>query len=320
MQTCYTATKLDYPGRPAVVESCAVEFHSERKSQNVTASDDQQCGSGTGLPCSMLYHIGVTGQAAVRHFANVRYVCVAGTDKRAWLIAEAIAARVGGGQVVEEIGRDRFVCLKVGSVICASHGMGAPSIAICLNELIHALQMSGNVLCPVFFRIGTTGGVGIKPGLVVTSTEALNEDLEPFYETHHVGKRHKYPTWMDQDIIRELMQEYPNQIVAGKTLTTLDFFENQGRVDGAFCSFQEADQQDFFARLIDRGVRNIEMEVVPFSAIVHRAGLRAVACCTVIVNRLEGEHISMAVQPNLAVAIVADFIANKLKALEMDLC
>ena len=45
---------------------------------------------------------------------------------------------------------------------------------------------------------------------------------------------------------------------------------------------------------------------------VHRAGLRAVACCVVLVNRLEDEHPKELVNANRSIAVVADYIAGQL--------
>lgn len=60
------------------------------------------------------------------------------------------------------------------------HGMGMPSISILLHELIKLMYHAG-VQDPIFFRLGTCGGLGLEPGTVVVSTEALNGLLEPVH-------------------------------------------------------------------------------------------------------------------------------------------
>ena len=59
--------------------------------------------------------------------------------------------------------------------------MGIPSIGILLHEVIK-LMYHAKVKDPIFFRIGTCGGVGIEGGTVVISEEAVDEMLNPYYE------------------------------------------------------------------------------------------------------------------------------------------
>jgi len=51
-------------------------------------------------------------------------------------------------------------------------------------------------------------------------------------------------------------------------------YEGQGRLDGAFCDYTEADKMSFLQAAYDRGVRNIEMESVCFAAFCRRANVR----------------------------------------------
>lgn len=59
--------------------------------------------------------------------------------------------------------------------------MGVPSVSILLHEIIK-LMYHAKVKDPIFFRIGTCGGIGVEPGSVVISEEAVDELLKPFYE------------------------------------------------------------------------------------------------------------------------------------------
>lgn len=71
---------------------------------------------------------------------------------------------------------ERFEIYKVGPVLCASHGMGMPSLSILLHEITKLLKYAGatNVL---YMRIGTSGGVGLEGGTVVVSTESVTSDV-----------------------------------------------------------------------------------------------------------------------------------------------
>ncbi len=69
---------------------------------------------------------------------------------------------------------------KVGPVLSVSHGMGVPSLSILLHEMIKLLSHAG-AKDPVFFRIGTSGGVGLEGGTVVVSQAAADGML---HEVH----------------------------------------------------------------------------------------------------------------------------------------
>lgn len=59
--------------------------------------------------------------------------------------------------------------------------MGIPSIGILLHEIIK-LMYHAKCKDPVFFRIGTCGGIGIEGGQVVISEEAVDGALNNYLE------------------------------------------------------------------------------------------------------------------------------------------
>lgn len=59
--------------------------------------------------------------------------------------------------------------------------MGIPSVSILLHEVIK-LMYHARVSDPIFFRIGTCGGIGIDGGSVIITEEALNADLKSYQE------------------------------------------------------------------------------------------------------------------------------------------
>ena len=61
------------------------------------------------------------------------------------------------------------------------HGMGIPSLAICFHEIFKLLY---HAQCEdvTFFRIGTSGGLGIPPGSVVITEEAVDGLFRPYME------------------------------------------------------------------------------------------------------------------------------------------
>lgn len=70
---------------------------------------------------------------------------------------------------------------KVGPVLSVSHGMGVPSLSILLHELIK-LMWHAKVQDPIFFRIGTCGGIGLEPGTVVVTDKAVDGRCLPVHE------------------------------------------------------------------------------------------------------------------------------------------
>ena len=70
-----------------------------------------------------------------------------------------------------------------------------------------------------------------------------------------------------------------------------DFYEGQGRQDGAFCCFTEAERMEYLTRLQKHGVLNIEMECVCFGALTHFASIKSAIVCVTLVNRLKGDQV-----------------------------
>ena len=219
------------------------------------------------------HHIGISFSQARKEFANVRFVIVCGTNERAYEIANSF-----GPEHVSELANSRFVLYKVLNIIVCSHGMGGPSLSICVNELVQALKLSNNMNNVTFIRVGTSGGIGIPPGTVICTTEALDENLEPTFKTNILG------TWVTFGAQIHYVENLKN-VLYGKTMSANCFYENRGRTDGAFCMFTDEQKQIYLEKLIKLGVLNIEMEILPFAAIVHRAGYRAMACCITLVDR-----------------------------------
>nr|CAD7574893.1 unnamed protein product [Timema californicum] len=176
----------------------------------------------------------------------------------------------------------------------APHGMGMSSIGILLHEVIK-LMYHARVKEPVFFRIGTSGGVGLEGGTVVISEEAVDGMLQPFMEIPVLGKIMQRPSKLDKRLVRDLKSladpNDPYDIVTGKTMCAIDFYEGQGRIDGAFCEFSESDKMEYLQNICAHGVKNIEMESLAFAALTHHAGIKAAVVCVTIVNRLLGDQI-----------------------------
>ncbi len=274
-----------------------------------------------------LYHIGL-GTAThnlPEMFGDVKFVCMGGTPNRMEFFANFIMKEIGyklpPGASLQDISRHshRYAMFKVGPVLSISHGMGVPSLSILMHEVIKLLAHAG-ATDPVFFRIGTSGGIGLEGGTVVVSRETIDGRMRPVHETVVLGEQVLRPCVLDEGVTSELVElsESMNfHAVAGKTVCTHDFYEGQGRLDGAFCDYSEADKLDYLRRLNEAGVKNIEMESTAFAALTHAAGVKAAIVCVVLLNRLKGDQIStskevMAEWQNRPQKVVAAYIKKHL--------
>ncbi|KAG7274453.1 hypothetical protein CRUP_001418 [Coryphaenoides rupestris] len=75
-------------------------------------------------------------------------------------------------------------------------------------------------------------------------------------------------------------------------MCTMDFYEGQARLDGAFCSYTEKDKQDYLAKAYASGVRNIEMESSVFAAMCKLSGLKAAVVCVTLLDRQQGDQLN----------------------------
>ncbi|XP_077295403.1 uridine phosphorylase 1 isoform X2 [Arctopsyche grandis] len=250
----------------------------------------------------ILYHLalGSGSHDLVEMFGDVKFVCMGGTPKRmkefAYHIMEEIGHKLPCGTTLLDISQYsyRYSMYKVGPVLCVSHGMGIPSVGILLHEVIK-LMYHARAKDPIFFRIGTCGGIGLEGGQVVISEEAVDGALNGYLDLLVLGKSVKRPSKLDRRLVKELKalsdSDDPYDTVSGKTMCTYDFYEGQGRIDGAFCDFSETDKLEYLERIHKAGVINIEMESLSFAALTHHAGIKAAIVCVTLLDRLKGDQV-----------------------------
>ncbi|KAH8036860.1 hypothetical protein HPB51_006129 [Rhipicephalus microplus] len=174
------------------------------------------------------------------------------------------------------------------------HGMGAPSMSILLHEVFKLLHYA-RCRDVLMFRIGTSGGVGVPPGSVVVSTGVVNGLLREEVDMHVLGKLVSRPTKLDVKLAEEIAAEARRSlsginVVLGKTMSTDDFYESQGRMNGAFCDYTDQEELQFLEKLRSVGVVNIEMEAALFAAFCHRAGIKGAVVCGIFQDRLKTER------------------------------
>ncbi|KAK9878818.1 hypothetical protein WA026_003654 [Henosepilachna vigintioctopunctata] len=251
----------------------------------------------------VLYHLGLntTSHNFVEMFGDVKFVCMGGTANRmetfAYYLLDVLGLKLPTGTTLIDISRNshRYSMYKVGPVLSISHGMGVPSIGILLHEIMKLLKYA-KVKDPVLFRIGTCGGIGVEGGTIVISEDAVDGLGSSYFQVPVLGKIVRRPAVFDKELIEELKDcvdpKDSYKTVTGITLCADDFYEGQGRLDGAFCDYTEAEKMEYLHKLKDQGVVNFEMEALVFAALTHHAGIRAADVCVACLDRLKGDQVN----------------------------
>ncbi|XP_077432437.1 uridine phosphorylase 1 isoform X2 [Vanacampus margaritifer] len=284
-----------------------------------------------GLKDDILYHfsLGTGTHNLPALFGDVRFVCVGGSAWRMKEFIEYIAAELGMQDPKSDYpnicaGTDRYAMYKVGPVLSVSHGIGIPSISIMLHELIKLLHHARCTNVTII-RIGTSGGIGLEPGTVVITKQSVDATFVPKFEQLILGELVVRDTDLDCSLAQELLQCSKElgqfNTVMGNTMCTLDFYEGQGRLDGAFCLYTEKDRHKYLTKAKEAGVCNIEMESTVFAAMCKLSGLRAAVVCTTLLDRLKGDQLSSShdvlhsyqQRPQI---LVGHYIKKQLKALQ----
>lgn len=192
-------------------------------------------------------------------------------------------------------GGGRFVLYCVDHILLFNHGMGSGSCSIAFHEIFKLLHYSkvdrDNIR---FIRIGTCGGVGVEPGTICFTRNAMTETLDTMFPFVECGQIYRVPMILSKpltDAIIDVAKEKGIPYEVGNTLGTNDFYLGQGRLDGAFCNYNENDKRNFLVKLSENGVKNIEMESHTFSAFCTRAKVQGAVMCVALVNRMIDDQI-----------------------------
>ncbi|NXH41134.1 UPP2 phosphorylase, partial [Dicaeum eximium] len=236
----------------------------------------------------ILYHLdlGTKTHNLPAMFGDIKFVCVGGSPNRMRAFAQLMRRELGlagPGQDAADTcgGSDRYAMYRAGPVLAISHGMGIPSISIMLHELIKLLH---HAKCRdvTIIRMGTSGGLGIEAGSVVITDTAMDSSFQPRFEQVVLGDVVVRSTELDKGLAEELLacsRDVPGfPTLMGHTMCTYDFYEGQGRLDGALCSFSSEKKLEYLRRAYEAGVRNIEMESTAFAALCGLCGLKGESC------------------------------------------
>ncbi|KAI9998579.1 hypothetical protein PInf_003128 [Phytophthora infestans] len=251
----------------------------------------------------VLFHIGLTcsqeeRQQVINTFGDVKVL-------HYWWQRRAYdALRALGGQGTRHFhtlrlptgpigSTSRYTLYKVGPVLVANHGIGMPSISILLHEVTKLLEYAG-AHGATYIRMGTSGGIGVEPGTVVITSEGVNNKLESVDEVAVLGNTVLRPSICSPEVREEIIaaaKEVGLPYAVGKTLSCNDFYEGQGRLDGAICEYTLEDKMAFLQKLADAGVRNIEMEARLIASFCHKLNIPVAVVCVTLLNRLNGDQV-----------------------------
>jgi len=251
------------------------------------------------LEVDVFYHLGLASSMNLKAmFGDVKYVCMGGSVERAKMFAlkcvKELNIPIPVGCEITPIGKtERYTLYKIGNIISVNHGMGAPSLSILLHELAKLLHYA-EATDVTFMRMGTCGGLGLEPGTVVITEEVLTPSFDNFHRVFVLGVEEKRPTLMDKELAHTIYNLKGNlNVVIGKTMSCDDFYEGQGRLDGALCNFNENQKLEYLHSAFAKGIVNIEMEGLQFSSFCVKLEIRAVMMCSVLVNRLNGDQVTV---------------------------
>ncbi|XP_062980369.1 uridine phosphorylase 1-like [Elgaria multicarinata webbii] len=233
-------------------------------------------------------------------FGDVKFVCTGGSPSRMKAFISYMTMKLAISSLGCELpnicaATDRYAMYKAGPVLAVSHGIGMSSIAIMLHDVIKLLYHSKctNV---ILIRMGTSGGIGLEPGTVVVTRQAVNASFKPELKQIVLGKPVIRKTDLDEKTAAELMEcgkeLHQFNTVLGNTMCTLDFYEGQARLDGAICSYTEEDKMNYLKAANEAGVKNMEMESAIVAAMCNLSGIRGAVVCVTLLNRLHEDQIT----------------------------
>lgn len=167
------------------------------------------------------------------------------------------------------------------SITATSTGMGCPSTAIAVEELIRVGVTS-------FIRVGSSAGLqsGIKPGdLLVSEGTLRNDGTTAAYA--HAG----FPAVPDLEIATEL-KKVARELVVG---TDTEAYSGLNVSDDAFY----AEGPEWIDQLNKLGILNVEMESSALYVVARLRGVRAGMICAASSNLFDGTSLYDGVKDQL---------------------
>ena len=248
------------------------------------------------LEVDYLYHLGLdTSMDLKKDFGDVQFVVFtrsfANADYFANQFSEAKFGLNGLKIKCKTIAKDeRYHIYKVANTIVISHGVGFPSMLICLNEIVKLLHYAG-VNEYKFMRLSPAGGLDVPNNSVVVANEALSYDLSSTWKNIEFGEYYTYSTVMNDSTAKALVAASPQiPTIVGKCLGTNSFYNGQARINGAIeVSFTKAERDAYLKKAHAAGVRAIDMESSCFMAFCNYFSIEGADVLAAVTDRLKDQ-------------------------------
>ncbi|XP_071826040.1 uridine phosphorylase 2-like [Apostichopus japonicus] len=268
----------------------------------------------------ILFHLGPNTRDPknIQKFRDTKFVIIGGTPSRMKLYAEKLSD-LFKEEVLDFTSGDRYAFFKVGPVVTVSHGVGLASVSVVLHEIIKLLY---HAQCEdvALIRTGTCGGIGVEPGTVVVTRNAVNDRFQPVFEFSRLGETVSRSTKLCSELADSIMACQNNNIpiIKADTMCAEDFYECQGRLDGAICEITKEQKMAFLQKAVDAGVRNIEMESCGIAALCNACGVKAAVVCVTLIDRLKGDQLNTPTEilrkwEQRPFTVIVEFIKEQLK-------
>lgn len=245
-------------------------------------------------------------QDFINLFKEINFVCLHGSKNRAFEFAKLYAKSFSDQDI--SISNDLFLnsdfaCYRANNVLSISHGMGDDSISLLLNDLMILLNLAKNKDLH-FFRLGTSGGIGVDIGSIIVSKEAYTPDLKEKY-------------LFDNSFKEFISKKKDSNIYFGGTISADDFYLSQARFDGALkVNYTQSERAVYFDLLKEKKIRNFEMEGVAFARFLSLFNYKVSLITATLVDRLVSDSVKVTrteieqFTSNIA-KIVIDFLKQK---------
>lgn len=267
------------------------------------------------LDVDYLYHLGIDSRMDLKGlFSDVKYVIFSRFNDDTSIVVHEFAKQ--WYQIKEEsfefkplFKTERYHLYKIGPVLAVSHGVGAQSMSICLNEMAKLLVHAQAAEHVTFFKMGPAGGLGLEPGEMVISDAAMNHQFEQSMCVIACGEEYCTPTHLDQEVVNDVMNYAENtykkmadiSIQTGGTLNTADYYEGQARLNGFLpLPYSKEEHDVYLQKAATLGIKSIDMESLYFAGFCNQLDIRVGIINVVIVNRLLGDDILINKQQQLA--------------------
>lgn len=256
------------------------------------------------LDVDYLYHLGLDSSMNLEEqFNDTKYVILTRSFADADYFANKFTESYYGMHDVhincKTIAKDeRYHIYKVGNTLIISHGVGSPSMLICLNEIVKLLwHAKANDY--QFIRLSPGGGIGVDENNIVISHSAVNQQLQPEWSNIEFGEYHTYSTEINDSTTKRFISINDKyNLVTGKILSTLSFYNGQARLNGAIpVTYTEQESNQYLQSAYNIGVRGIDMESGCFLAFCKNFDIPATVVLAVLANRLKAKD---RIEPSLS--------------------